>query len=278
MPRAGPATLLLLALPLLARAQEVPGLDLSEPEPERPPASAAPPPEAGADEPPAPARAPAAADAAEARSPIGDTGERDAALEDRVKAVQRKGFLKRGRFELGLAAPGSLNDAFFQKVGVAGHLGYNLAESFALKLDGGYFWSVRTGNVRQGKLAFESQLLESQLRAKAMLDGVWSPIYGKGAWLGSRIVHFDLYLAAGVGAVWSATSGSPRNEGPHPAGDLGAGFRFYPSSWLSLDLGVDATLYPDQPSLTVPSTLQKLVTAQLGVTFFLPTRFDYGTP
>ncbi|HZZ84941.1 MAG TPA: outer membrane beta-barrel domain-containing protein [Anaeromyxobacteraceae bacterium] len=258
----------MIAAPLLASGQEVPGLDLSEPE-QPPPAREAP---------PRPAAEPAPPPAAEPRSPLGETGERDAALGDRVKAVQRKGFLKRGRFELGLAAPGSLNDAFFQKVGVGGHLAYDLADSFAVSLVGAYFWHLRTGNVREGKLAFESQLLESQLRGKALLDGVWSPIYGKGAWLGSRIVHFDVYLAAGVGGVWSATSGSPRNEGPHPAANVGTGLRFYPSSWLSLDLGVDATLYPDQPSLTVPSTLQKLVTASLGFTVFLPTHFEYVYP
>ena len=30
-----------------------------------------------------------------------------------------------------------------------------------------------------------------------MLDGIWSPVYGKVSVLDNHIVHFDLYLAAG---------------------------------------------------------------------------------
>jgi hypothetical protein len=54
-----------------------------------------------------------------------------------------------------------------------------------------------------------------------MLEGVWSPIYGKAAWIGKSIVHFDVFLLAGLGVVWSATSFDPRNEGMHPGADVG---------------------------------------------------------
>jgi outer membrane beta-barrel protein len=195
-----------------------------------------------------------------------------------VKAVQRKGFLKRHRWELGLELPVSLNDPFYQKVGVGGRLAYNVDETFALALRGAYYWSIRTDAVREGNLAFESQLLSSALRGQAMLDGIWSPVYGKIAWLGSQIVHFDVYLLAGFGAVWSSTSSAPRNEGPHIATDIGLGIRFYPRSWLALDGGVIATLYPDQPSLSVPSSIQKVVAAHLGLTVFFPTNFEYVYP
>jgi len=271
LPRHTLAFLALLAAPLAAQGQsEAPGLDLSQP-----PESARP-----ADE--APRTPPAGADRArssktEAEAPLA-AGERDVALGDRVKAVQRKGFMKAHRFELGVLFPGTVNDAFYEKLGLGGKVAYNFEDSFALALRGAYYTSLRTNHVREGKLAFSSQLLQSELNGQVMLDGVWSPIYGKVAWLGSSIVHFDLYLLAGFGGVWRATSSAPRSEGPHIATDVGGGIRFYPKSWLALDGGVIATFYPDQPVTQVPSTMQKVVAVQLGLTFFLPTTFEYVYP
>jgi len=215
--------------------------------------------------------------AADEAQPIAP-GEGDVALGDRVKAVQRKGFLKRHRFELGLNLPATVNDAFYEKVGIGGKLAYNLEDSFALALRGAYFSQLRTSHVREGKLAFSSQLLASQIYGQAMLDGVWSPVYGKVAWLGSQIIHFDLYLLAGFGTVWSATSAAPRAEGPHLATDFGGGVRFYPTDWLAFDAGLIATLYPDQPITSVPSTVQRVITAQVGLTFFFPFTFEYVHP
>ena len=268
-------TFLLLLLPLLlvpaaglGQAKEEPGIDLTQPK-----APAARP----AEPPPPSATAQRPAPRTREDAPLAP-GERDAAFEDRVKAVQRKGFLKRHRFELGLSFPGTVNDAFYQKVGVGAKLAYNFEDSFALALRGTYFWQLRSNHVREGNIAFSSQLLASQIYGQAMVDGIWSPVYGKVAWLGSRIVHFDAYLLAGAGAVWSATSAAPRSEGPHIATDFGGGLRFYPADWLALDGGVIATFYPYQPNTAVPGTIQRIVAAHVGVTFFFPLGFEYVYP
>ena len=260
---------LLLAAPAAAASQQpgLPGIDLSEPG--KPPAKP---------QPKASQQAPAEKPAAGALAPLGAPGERDAALADRVKAVQRKGFLKRGRLQLGLELPATLNDAFYQKAGVGGRIAWNVQDSFALAVRGTYWWTLRTDHVRQGQAAFQSQLLSSQPVGQVMLDGIWSPIYGKASWLGSRIVHFDLFLQGGLGAVWSDTSLAPRNEGPHAAADLGGGIRFYPTDWLSLELGVGATLYPDRPTRTAPSTTTRILAATVGVSFFWPLHFEYVYP
>ena len=264
---------LALALPLAAAAQQVPGIDLSGPPAEKPPPPA----------PPERTRAPVQelgtprpGDALEAA--VGVPGERDTALEDRVKAVQRKGFLKRGRLQLTAFATPTWNDAFYQKLGLGGRLAYNLQDSFAVAVSGNYYLVSRTDYVRQGVLAFQSQLLQSQPSYSAMLEGVWSPVYGKAAWLGKSIVHFDFYLVGGLGAVWSATSFEPRNEGPHLAAEFGGGIRFYPTSYLALELAVSAILYPDQKDLAVPGTLQKMISAGFGVSFLWPTGFEYYYP
>jgi len=263
---------LLAVAPLLAAAQPMPGVDLTDEPPRPSPPRPAPPPAA-----PAPPRPePAAPDVL--GTALGAPGERDAALADRVKAVQRKGFLKRGRWELTLDLPASLNDAFYQKVGVGGRLAYHVHDSFAVALRGAYWWTLRTDHVREGQAAFQSQLLSSKPFAQAMVDGIWSPVYGKASWLGRSIVHFDLYLLAGLGAVWSDTSIKPRQEGPHPAADLGAGIRFYPRDWLALEMGFTGTFYPDRPTVTAPSTMSRILAAHVGASVFWPLAFEYVYP
>ena len=267
---------LALALPLAAAAQQVPGIDLSGPPPEKP-LEPRPPPARPAE----PAQ-PKPGDALEAA--VGVPGERDTALEDRVKAVQRKGFLKRGRLQLTAFAAPSLNDAFYQKFGLGLRLAYNLADSFAIAASGTTYkigsrsLVLRTDYVKEGVKAFNSQLLQSQPSYLAMVEGVWSPIYGKAAWLGKSIVHFDFYLVGGLGAVWSATSFAPRDEGAHLAAEFGGGIRFYPMSYLALELTVTAVFYPDQKDLAVPGTLQKIISAGLGVSFLWPMGFEYYYP
>jgi len=256
--------------PAAALAQ-LPGVDLSEDEPKKP-EQARPAPT------PAPKGTPAPAPGGVLGPALGAPGERDAALADRVKAVQRKGFLKRKRFELALDVPATLNDAFYQKFGVGGRLAYHLQDSFALALRGAYWWTLRTDHVQEGQRAFQSQLLSSRPFAQAMIDGQWAPIYGKASWLGNRIVHFDLFVQAGLGAVWSDTSTAPRNEGPHPAADAGLGLRFYPNDWMALELGFDATLYPDRPTKTAPSTMSRILAAHVGVSIFFPFSFEYVYP
>jgi outer membrane beta-barrel protein len=277
------------AFPGLA-AQEVPGIDLSQP-PSKPknggdttelppidlskPPPKAPPPEQKADAP-------------VSGAPF---SEKDVALGDKVKAVQRKGFLKRGRFEVGLSSPVTVNDAFYQKYGLGLRLAYNMQDSFAVALRGVTYrrpdfssptsWKpepIRTDNARAGKIAFGGQLLSSQIYDQVMLDGVWSPVYGKVSVLQKHIVHFDLYLAAGFGLVWTATTEPPRNEPPHLATDFGGGVRFYPKDWLAFEAGLMATLYPDRPIESLPATIQKVFVANLGVSFFFPMSFDYVYP
>jgi outer membrane beta-barrel protein len=269
-----PLALALALAPLVAAAaDELPGLDLSEPE--KPPEAPAPPAAPRADR--APAEDASADEEPRAGAPqvLGSPGERDAALSDRVKAVQRKGFLKRGRWELGASLPATVNDAFYQKVGGGVRVAYHLHDTFALRLRADFFEALRTGRIREGKIAFSSQLLASELSRQVLLDGMWSPIYGKINWLGSHIVHFDVFLAAGFGGAWSATSD---RTGPHLAGDVGGGLRFYPSDWLALEGGISATFYPDQPAASVPSSMQRVVAANLAVSIFFPFSFEYRYP
>jgi outer membrane beta-barrel protein len=270
--------LLCSVVPLAGRAEEMPGIDLSKPaqgEPQAPkPDSELPPLDLSKPQP----TPPPTGEAKEAEAkPVLPFSEKDVALGDKVKAVQRKGFIKAHRFEVAPQLSLSVNDPFYQKFGGGLRLAYSLQDSFAVAVRGTYFQPMRRDSVREGKLAYQSQLLSSQLYGLAMVNGIWSPVYGKASFLNKNIVHFDVFLSAGFGAVWTATSLAPRNEGPHLATDFGGGLRFYPKEWLAFELGLNATLYTDQPMKSVPGTVQKVVVANIGFSFFFPPSFEYVT-
>jgi outer membrane beta-barrel protein len=289
------------ALPALG--QDATGIDLSQPPPAKGGGETVVMPPIDLTKQPEPAKTGAKPEATPP-APMAPFGERDVALGDKVKSVQRKGFLKKGRFEAEPIFAATLNDAFYQKFGGGLRVAYNFGETFALALRGVTYrkpeWSspsgwqpapVRTDYAKEGKIAFGGQLLASQIYDQLMLDGIWSPIYGKISVLGRSIVHFDVYLSGGFGLVWTATSFAPRDNsglGPAPGTvivgrsklgvDLGGGVRFYPKDWLALDAGLMATLYPDQPVSSLPATIQRVFAVNLGVAFFFPFSFDYVYP
>jgi outer membrane beta-barrel protein len=273
------ACIVVVASPALA-AEEQPPLDLSQPPKKDAPKEGDELPPLDLSKPaPPPAGAKADGKAQQEKPPAYQPfSEKDVALGDKVKAVQRKGFMKRGRFELEPLFSASLNDAFYQKLGLGLRAAYSFQDAFAIAVRGTRYDKLRTDNVREGKLAFQSQLVAADIQQQLMLDGVWSPIYGKAAVLGGSIVHFDLFLNAGFGAVWSSTSGAPLNQGPHWATDVGTGVRFYPKDWLAFEVGLDVTLYPDQPVALLPATMQRVFAMNLGVSFFFPTSFEYVYP
>jgi outer membrane beta-barrel protein len=292
---------LVAALPALG--QDATGIDLSQPPPKKDDGTVVMPP-IDLSKPAEPAVPAPKKEAAPPPAPTAPFGEQDVALGDKVKSVQRKGFIKKGRFEAEPIFVATLNDAFYQKFGGGLRVAYNFGETFALAVRGITYrkpeWSnpsgwqpapIQTDNARAGKIAFGGQLLSSQIYDQLMLDGVWSPVYGKISVLGRSIVHFDAYLTAGFGLIWTATSYAPRDNaglGPAPGtflvggsklgADLGGGVRFYPKDWLALDAGVMATLYPDQPVSSLPATVQKVFTVNLGISFFFPFSFDYVYP
>ncbi len=284
---------LAFAAPTWVDAQDVPGLDLSgdsaqkETEPKRDDEELAPIDlsKQGEQAEPSHKAAPPAA-VKEERPPERPFSEKDVALGDKVKAVQRKGFLRRGRFEIAPMFSATANDAFYQKMGGGVRLGYNLQDSFEIALRWAKFWQMRTDNVREGKVAFQSQLLNSQLYQQLMVEGIWSPVYGKAALLGKSIVHFDLFLAGGFGFVNTASNDPPLKRGvalplfgrSHLATEVGGGVRFYPRDWLAVEAGLLATVYPDQTVESLPATTQRVFVANVGVSLFWPFSFEYVYP
>ncbi len=198
----------------------------------------------------------------------------DVSLEDRVKAVQRKHFLKRGRLELVPTFAMSLNDAFYTKVGGGIAMNYHLADSIALSLHYEQFGISQTESVRIAKRELKSLLLSSKLEWSAGVDFIWTPIYGKLSWF-NTIVQYDLFLITGLGAAWSQTSGDPVKDGAHPAVDIGVGQRFSLSDWMAFEFWVKQLLYADRPQDRQISEIQKVLTLNVGLSFWIPPSFSY---
>jgi outer membrane beta-barrel protein len=244
--------------------------------------------------PPVPAQAPAAPglgldlteDAPKTDAPVakphGQTevqplDEADLTQDDLVKSVQRKVFLKAHRFELAPFFFVSVNDPYYSKWGIALRGTYFLADTIGIGLHASWYQLSSTDNVNLAKANFQSRIFFSVPQWSALGDFEWSPIYGK-ATIFNSIFHFDLYLLAGLGLVWTETSATPVNSlqpdgpkrGPSFAGEFGVGMRFIVLDWLSVNLALIDTSYVDTPAGTTLGGIQNVFTINAGVSFFIP--------
>ncbi len=192
----------------------------------------------------------------------------DITQEDRVKSVQRKVYLKKGRFELTPLLSVSVNDPFYSKVGASVRGAYYLADTLAISARASLMQVVPSDDVRTAKRAFNSKIFYSVPQWSAMGDVEWSPIYGKVAFLNS-ILHFDGYLLAGAGVVRTETSALP-GRGLNPAADLGLGMRFVAQDYLAVNVALINTSFVDQPLGSSKGAIQNVMTLNAGISLFLP--------
>lgn len=226
-----------------------------QPEKQQPPQLPAPAP--GQPAPPPEAQAQQQKDVAQALGP----GERDVSLEDRVKSVQRKAFIKAHRFGVTGEGSASISDAFYQKWGGGGQLSYAFADPLAIALTYEYFHDQTTANVAIAKQALESQLYVTRLHMLATADLQWTPIYGK-VQLANKIIYFDLYCLAGLGAAQGETDWIPASE-------AGIGERIFLTDFLSVGIEGKYTFYVDQAA-GGPSVLQKVLLVSGLLTVWFP--------
>jgi len=275
-----------------AQNQEDTGLGLDLSSGEQKPQEEDPTSESPTEEPPPLPSTVAEAPPAEPLSPA----ERDVTLDDRVKSVQRKVYLKKGRFEVAPAVTLSVNDPYYTKLGAAVRGAYYLADTLAVAGRFSMMQVLPEDDVRIAKRTFDSRIFYSVPQWSAMGDVEWSPLYGKVAFL-NDILHFDAYLLGGIGAaglmesyallvavlvlgglgvVNTETSkvlvstGVPR--GPSFAADLGLGLRFVARDYLAVNVALINTSYVDQPLNTSKGATQNLMTLNAGISFFFPMK------
>jgi outer membrane beta-barrel protein len=195
----------------------------------------------------------------------------DLTMQDRIKAVARKTFLKTGRFELEPNMMFTVNDPFIRSFAAGGRVSWHINEAFALEIGGGYIPPFFVQKLEPVDLLRKELALinaDNTLFALADVGLTFSPLYGKMAVFGDGIIHFDGFVSAGVGATFDNGA-----DVVHPAMNVGVGGRIFLTRWLVLRGDLRDYIYPQDKAGI--STLQNLVFVSLGLGFYFPLDFDY---
>lgn len=214
-----------------------------------------------------------------------------------IRVVVRKPFLKSGRFEMLPTVSTTANDNMLRHIAFGGQLNYFLTDVLAVGLEGQYF-------IHQFREPFD--LVARQVRRLPTVNEYnWSgalnfhyvPIYGKFAILGSKLVTWEAYLTAGIGAGQSSVL---ERDTKYPGfstlliqPNLGVTMRFFLTKWMTINFGVRDYIFIDkfEPTNRGPgnndtaslaqenadSSFINHVMFQAGLSFWLPTSFEYTT-
>lgn len=200
-------------------------------------------------------------------------GERDITQEDRVKSVQRKLYVKRGRFELAPYFTYNINDPYYSRFGGALRAAFYPADTLAFSARFSLIQTLPTDDVRIAKRNLQSRIFYSVPIWSAMGDVEWSPFYGKVAFANS-ILHLDGYVLAGGGVVYTETSAA-KDRGVSPGFDLGLGLRFVAKDFLAVNVALINTTYVDVPTGTTKGSTQNIMMLHVGLSIFFPFKSTF---
>ncbi|MCC6810621.1 MAG: outer membrane beta-barrel domain-containing protein [Deltaproteobacteria bacterium] len=207
-------------------------------------------------------------------------GDRSRRLTDRIKSVQRKAFIKRGRHELSVNGGLSLNDAFYQQFTVGAGYAYHIVDALALEASFKYFMPPLATDPRILRVEDPtSRVLIYSPQLTISAEAQFSPIYGKVSLMAEAVVHFDLYIAAGGGVLMTEQRRAGDGSEWRGLGTVAIGARIMLTAWLTLRFEFRDNLYQDPRTASSvrpnESPVQNLLMFNFGLSFFLPPSFDY---
>jgi outer membrane beta-barrel protein len=197
-------------------------------------------------------------------------------LQERIRAVSRRAFLKAGRFEFTPGVGFSADDPFFRSWTVGARGAWHFSEEFALDFGGaGAIFQeqqdiFRAINVDPADLAtdIKARLADDSLLAYVDAGITFSPLYGKVALASEFVSHFDVFVSAGAaGIIDTAQVFSPGVE-------LGLGSRVYLNRFLAAR--VDVRNYTYASGLGGQVAVNNLLMLNLGIAIYFPLDFDYS--
>lgn len=214
-----------------------------------------------------------------------------------ILVVVRKPFLKVRRTELNPFTGISMNDNMIRHYTIGGEFAYYLTDVLAVGVEGMYY--VHNFNEPFDLVARQARRLPTvnQYNWSAALNFHYVPVYGKFAVLDRKLVAWEVYFTAGIGAGQSEVI--PRDT-KFPGftnlliqPNLGASMRFFLAKWLTINLGIRDYLFIDKFEPTnravgmndtaseakdnADSTFINNIMFQVGISFWLPTSFEYTT-
>ena len=201
-----------------------------------------------------------------------------------IKTLQRKTFLKIGRYEVSPHAGFVTNDPFINRYMVGAAFAYHVTEIFAVELIGSFSPDFGTGDWKPitDQLVNENKVSPdiSKIMYYGNLNFQFSPIYGKIAVSDRKIINFDIFGAFGTGVVNTnddLKALQAENEPTalatevqyHPTTNFGGGFRIIFSEALAARLEGRSMIYIetiDSTTLEMKNNFMLLASAS----FFFP--------
>jgi outer membrane beta-barrel protein len=198
---------------------------------------------------------------------------------DTIHVVQRRPVLQKGRLDIAPRFGMSINDSIHRsfKVGVNGN--YHFSERLYV---GGLFEWYNFGTVLGGPTTLYRDVnAESRTAAdSAVLKYVagaelgFAPLVGKFALFNRGILFYDVSLTAG--GVWtdSASIALPSSISG-PGGTVSLNSRVFLNRWMAVNFEVRDVLFMARLRGLADETLTHVVTASLGLNFYIPGSFEY---
>jgi outer membrane beta-barrel protein len=222
-------------------------------------------------------------------------------LNEQMYAVQQIYALHARRFEIQPAWNVTLNDQFVDHPGPVLGLNYYVTNVLAIGINGGYYFNTDKVFNAQTRRAARVSVPLTEYLWQAALNFTYVPMYGKFAGFSDFIFHYDVYMVGGVGAITTRPIPvvDPDNRSfkwgdPKVAFNVGIGLRIFFNRWFAADLEVRDYVFQDKLEATTvaataadkanPDTwygenkITNNVQAQLGVSIFLPTSWEYRLP
>lgn len=224
-----------------------------------------------------------------------------------ITVVQRQRMLKKKRFELQPQVGISINDPYVRHYTLGLDLNYWITNRLAIGVTGTGLLGARTARYDNIRSQLGLLLTANQTLWQASVNLLYNPFYGKISIFNRALLHWEGAVVVGGGAL--QTRIIPRFEALHEpfntitgGGHFGVMGRFYgpKNDWISVNWGIRAWVYPDklepyargpipgtqisdlnspeEAKLAAESTLGFNVQAYLGLSFYLPTSFEYTTP
>jgi outer membrane beta-barrel protein len=201
-----------------------------------------------------------------------------------IKTIQRKNFLKLGRFEASPHAAFVANDPFLNRYIVGTGLAYHVTEVFAVEATFDFAPDLGEGDWKPLTTQLVNENSVSPDISKLTMFGSftfqYSPIYGKLAIVGRDIILFDVYGAFGMGFTKTADDlNALQAEGEeramatefqtHPTTNFGGGLRIIFGESIAARVEARSMVYIETVNATTLEMKNNLI-IQAAASFFFP--------
>ena len=201
-----------------------------------------------------------------------------------IKTLQRKSFLKLGRFEGSVMPAFVTNDPFLNRYIISGRLGYHITEIFAIELELAYSPDLGEADWKPLTKQLVNENHVSPDISKLMLISnatfQFSPIYGKVALRGNNIINFDVYGAFGMGVTRTKDDleALQAEDDPiaiqtqvqvHPTTNFGGGARIIFNEAVAVRIDGRSLVYIETVNSTTLEMKNNFILSG-GVSFFFP--------